>query len=120
MGVKKDIIDTPLKITEIFRVGPRVKAPRDKRDWDFLIYELKKLKVTPGEAYRIIAEKKDKTSSVRYDWKMLRLTMYVWERLHESEKLFNRPKIDTIREVVGHRKFRQFFYIFRGTLSYIL
>ena len=41
MGVKKDIIDTPLKITEIFRVGPRVKAPRDKRDWDFLIYELK-------------------------------------------------------------------------------
>ena len=58
MGVKKDIIDTPLKITEIFRVGPRVKAPRDKRDWDFLIYELKKLKVTPGEAYRIIAEKK--------------------------------------------------------------
>ncbi len=60
MGVKKDIIDTPLKITEIFRVGPRVKAPRDKRDWDFLIYELKKLKVTPGEAYRIIAEKKDK------------------------------------------------------------
>ena len=62
-GFKKDIIDTPLKITEIFRVGPRVKAPRDKRDWDFLIYELKKLKVTPGEAYRIIAEKKDKTSS---------------------------------------------------------
>ena len=43
MGVKKDIIDTPLKITEIFRVGPRVKAPRDKRDWDFLIYELKKM-----------------------------------------------------------------------------
>ena len=64
MGVKKDIIDTPLKITEIFRVGPRVKAPRDKRDWDFLIYELKKLKVTPGEAYRIIAEKKDKTSYI--------------------------------------------------------
>ena len=70
MGVKKDIIDTPLKITEIFRVGPRVKAPRDKRDWDFLIYELKKLKVTPGEAYRIIAEKKDKTSSVRF-WKFI-------------------------------------------------
>ena len=43
---------------------------------------------------------------------MLRLTMYVWERLHESEKLYNRPKIDTIREVVGHRKFRQFFYGF--------
>ena len=118
MGVKKDIIDTPLKITEIFRVGPRVKAPRDKRDWDFLIYELKKLKVTPGEAYRIIAEKKDKTSSVRYDWKMLRLTMYVWERLHESEKLFNRPKIDTVREVVSKRKFKDFFYGYYPDLEF--
>ena len=78
MGTKKNIVDTPLKITEIFRVGPRVKAPRNERDWDFLVYELKKLKVTPGEAYRIIANLKDKTSSVRYDWKMLRLTMYVW------------------------------------------
>ena len=43
---------------------------------------------------------------------MLRLTMYVWERLHESEKLFNRPKIDTIREVVGNRKYQKFFYGF--------
>ena len=118
MGTKKDIIDTPLKITEIFRAGPRVKAPRNERDWDFLVYELKKLKVTPGEAYRIIANLKDKTSSIRYDWKMLRLTMYVWERLHESEKLFNRPKIDTIREVVGNRKYQKFFYGFFPDLEF--
>ena len=57
---KKDIIDIPLKITEIFRVDQELK-PLGMRDWDFLVYELKKLKVTPGEAYRIIA-KKDKTS----------------------------------------------------------
>ena len=118
MGTKKNIVDTPLKITEIFRVGPRVKAPRNERDWDFLVYELKKLKVTPGEAYRIIANLKDKTSSIRYDWKMLRLTMYVWERLHESEKLFNRPKIDTIREVVGNRRYQKFFYGFFPDLEF--
>ena len=118
MGTKKDIIDTPLKITEIFRAGPRVKAPRNERDWDFLVYELKKLKVTPGEAYRIIANLKDKTSSIRYDWKMLRLTMYVWERLHESEKLFNRPKIDTVRKVVSERKFKEFFYGYYPDLEF--
>ena len=117
MGTKKDIVDTPLKIVEILKAGPKV--PRIKhKDWDFLVYELRKLKVTPGEAYRIVAEKKDKTSSIRYDWKMLRLTMYVWERLHESEKLFNRPKIDTIREVVGNRRYQKFFYGFFPDLEF--
>ena len=28
------------------------------KDWEFLVYELKKLKVTPGEAYRIVQRKK--------------------------------------------------------------
>ena len=80
-------------------------------------YELKKLKVTPGELIELL-QTKDKTSSIRYDWKMLRLTMYVWERLHESEKLFNRPKIDTIREVVGNRKYQKFFYGFFPDLEF--
>ncbi len=83
-----DLIDKPFKNISFTAVA---KA-------ELINNELKKLKVTPGEAYRIIANLKDKTSSIRYDWKMLRLTMYVWERLHESEKLFNRPKIDTIRD----------------------
>ena len=117
MGTKKNIVDTPLKITEIFRVGPRVKAPRNERDWDFLVYELKKLKVTPGEAYRIIAEKKGDTN-IRFQWKMMRFTMYVWERLHEHDKLFNRPKIDTVREVVSRRKFKEFFYGYYPDLEF--
>ena len=49
---------------------------------------------------------------------MLRLTMYVWERLNESEKLFNRPKIDTMREVVGSRKYEKFFYGFFPDLQF--
>ena len=43
MGTKKNIVDTPLKL-QIF-IGPRVKA-LGMRDWDFLVYELKKLKDT--------------------------------------------------------------------------
>ena len=54
---KKEDKDTALKITEIMKVGPRV--PKIKgNDWEFLVYELRKMKITPGEAYRIIAQKK--------------------------------------------------------------
>jgi|TARA_B110000438_G_scaffold238152_1_gene235832 hypothetical protein len=59
MGPKKNITDTPLKIVEIFKAGPKVPRIKNK-DWEFLVYELKKLKVTLGEAYRIVAEKKEK------------------------------------------------------------
>ena len=76
---KKNQKDTPLKIIEIFRSGPKV--PRIKaKDWEFLVYELKKLKVTPGEAYRIIAEKKCDTN-IRFQWKMMRFTHCVYHEL---------------------------------------
>ena len=31
---------------------------------------------------------------------MLRFTFFVWERVKEDKNLFNRPKIDTVREIV--------------------
>ena len=91
---KKEDKDIPLKIVEVFRSGPKV--PRIKaKDWEFLVYELKKLKVTPGEAYRIIAEKKGNTN-IRFQWKMMRFTMYVWQRLKEGKNsMILRPKIDS-------------------------
>ena len=70
---KKENKDIPLEIVKIFRSGPKV--PRIKaKDWEFLVYELKKLGVTPGEAYRIINEKKGNTN-IRFQWKMMRFTM---------------------------------------------
>ena len=104
---KKDN-NIPNEISEVYERGPRVKGPRSRTDWDFLVYELKKMDITPGEAYRIIAEKKGNTN-IRFQWKMMRFTMYVWERLKESEKMFQRPKIDTVREVVSQRRFKDFF-----------
>ena len=101
--------ETQLKVKEIFKAGPKVPRIKD-REWDFLVYELKKLKVTPGEAYRIIAEKKGDTN-IRFQWKMIRLTLFVWERVKEDrDKMFLKPKIDTVREVVSSRRFKEFFY----------
>ena len=44
MPTKKEKDNNALVVTEIFRSGPRVKVK--KPDWDFLVYELRKLKVT--------------------------------------------------------------------------
>lgn len=105
---KKDIDANALKVTDIFRSGPRTKIKSP--DWDFLVYELKKLKVSPGEAFRIISAYKNKDTNIRFEWKMLRFTMFVWERVREDKDLFLKPKIDTVREVVSSRRFKDYFY----------
>ena len=65
---KKDIIRTAQILGKTLREGPRV--PR-LTDWGDLVRELKKLKVSPGEVYRIVAEKKaDEESNIRFNWKM--------------------------------------------------
>ena len=113
---KKDNIETSLKITEIMKVGPRL--PKIKgNDWEFLVYELRKMKITPGEAYRIIAEKKGDTNA-RFEWKMLRLTMFVWARVEEDKGMYLKPKIDTVRGVVSTRKFKQFFHGYYPDLDF--
>jgi len=114
---KKDIQKDQLRIEKIFKVGPRVK-PIGHKDWEFLVYELKKLKVTPGEAYRIVAEKKDKTSNIRFEWKMIRFTMFVWARIEEDKGMYLKPKIDTVRSVVSHRNFKKFFHGFFPDLEF--
>ena len=70
--------------------------------------ELRKMNVTPGEALRIIRRVK-LGDSTRFNWKMLRFTMFIWERVREynNEKL--RKKIDTIRTIVSSRKFEMFY-----------
>jgi len=103
----KEREENALKVVDIFRSGPRVKVK--KPDWDFLVYELRKLKVSPGEAYKIITQKLDKQTNIRFEWKMMRFTMFVWERVKEDRNLFLKPKIETVREVVSSRRFKDFF-----------
>ena len=94
------------KLGEAMRKGPNV--PRLKT-WGDLVDNLKKLKVTPGEAYRTVQEKLT-SDNIRFNWKMIRFTFFVWERVKEDKGLFLKPKIDTIRAVVSDRRFKQFFY----------
>jgi len=107
----KDIAE---KVNETFRKGPNV--PRI-RNYNALARELERLKVGPGEAYRIVQEKLT-SDNVRFNWKMIRLTMYVWERVREDKHKYLKPKIDTVREVVERRKFQEFFHGYYPDLEF--
>ena len=107
----KDIAD---KVNETFRKGPNV--PRLKT-WDDLVDNLKKLKVTPSQVYRRVEETVT-SDGIRFNWKMIRLTMYVWERVKEHKSRYLKPKIDTVRAVVETRRFEDFFYGYYPDLKF--
>ena len=99
---KPDRTDVAQKIGETLRRRPN--TPK-LETWNDLVDNLKKMKVTPGEAYRKLT-----SENIRFNWKMMRLTMYVWERLKEDKSQYLKPKIDTVRAVVKTRRFEDFFY----------
>ncbi|MBC8307898.1 MAG: hypothetical protein H8E55_70570 [Pelagibacterales bacterium] len=103
---KKDI-KALQRLGQALREGPRV--PRIKT-WGDLVDKLKRLEVTPGEAYRIVADKKDIEINIRFEWKMIRLTFFVWERVKEDEAGYLKPKIDSVKAVCHNRNFEKFFY----------
>ena len=111
MKARKSVpIEVVQKLGEDMRIGPNV--PRIK-SWDDLVDNLKKLKVTPAEAY-----KKLTSDNIRFNWKMMRLTMYVWERVREDKARYLKPKIDTIRAVVKTKRFEDFFYGYYPDLKF--
>jgi len=99
--IKPNPIETTQKLNEAMEKGPN---NRRLKNWDDLVDNLKKLKITPEEAYKKIT-----SDNARFNWKMIRLTMYVWERISEDKKGYLKPKIDTVRAVVDTKRFRDFF-----------
>jgi|TARA_B100001964_G_C14198574_1_gene584608 hypothetical protein len=84
---------------------PKTSPIKDMQD---LGRELRKLGVTPGEALKIVRRAK-LGETTRFNWKMLRFTMFVWERYREFDHNRLGKKIDTIRNIVNSRKFEMFY-----------
>ena len=100
----KDII--PDRVYHELINGPR--PVKKLTDWGDLGEALRDLDVTPQMVARIVREKIS-DDNTRFNWKMIRLTLYVWERDKEYKEGYLKPKIDTVKAVVGGKKFQQFF-----------
>lgn len=97
------------EITDLMYRGPQHRPVKTADD---LIKALKVMKVTPSEAFRIIATKKssEEYGNVRFNWKMIRFTFYVWARVKEDKQGYLKPKVDTIRSVVTDSRFRSHYF----------
>ena len=122
MASKKDIkkIDDIIKnwkdetkaigktVQDLVIKGPKYKPVKTESD---LLEALRRMKVTPGEAYRKLASMTTGRGegSVRFNWKMMRLTMYVWERATENRGGYMKPKIDTVKKTCAEKRYRELY-----------
>ena len=59
-----------------------------------------------------------KTTGHRFNWKMMRFTLYIWARVEEHKTLVMKPKIDTVRELVSTAKFKRLWETFPQSNSF--
>lgn len=105
---KKDIRKEMKNVfTTLIDGPPRIKD--DIFSWNELVKYCENIDVKPREAFKIIRSKVS-GENIRFNWKMIRFTLFVWERLEEYDKGYLKPKIDTIRKVVSKKQFRDFYF----------
>eukprot|EP00918_Siedleckia_nematoides_P003029 GHVU01006888.1.p2 GENE.GHVU01006888.1~~GHVU01006888.1.p2 ORF type:complete len:174 (+),score=14.52 GHVU01006888.1:887-1408(+) len=107
---KKKLLGSVMEgIQELTSKGPKNKPVVTESD---LIENLRRLKVTPGEAFRRINDTiiSKGEGNIRFNWKMIRFTLFVWERLEEERRGYLKPKIDTVKTVCADVRFKSHYY----------
>ena len=83
--------------------------PKKVKTWNDLGYYLDDLNISPQEVFRIVREKRSK-DNIKFIWKMIRFTLFIWERVKEHKNGYLKPKIDTAISVIRSRKFENYHY----------
>ena len=77
---------------------------------------LKENKVDPEKALVTLKKeygtKPGNKTNLKYHWKMMRFTLYIWERLNEHDKNIVGKRIDTVRKVIWAHKFKRLYDTF--------
>ena len=106
---KKNIQKEMKSVYETLLDGPPKVRREEVYSWSALGEQLEKLNVSPEEAYKIVRAKVS-GENIRFNWKMIRFTFFVWERVAEDKNGYLKPKIDTVRSVVNKRIFEDYYY----------
>ena len=87
-----------------------------KKDTDYsqLIGYLKRREISPKDAMDIIQKSTPEAQedNKRFNWKMLRFTMYLWKRVEEDKNGNLWKKTDTSRAVVESKKYKDLYKAF--------
>ena len=81
-----------------------------EKDYKKLVDFLEEQKVSPDMALGILKRAiETKTTGHRFAWKMMRFTLYIWQRVKDIDEMFMRPKIDTVREIVSSKEYKRLY-----------
>ena len=85
-----------------------------KKDIDTLLDYLEKRDIDPLEARDIIHKSTPEAQedNKRFNWKMLRFTMYLWERIEQDKKGYLWKKTDTAKAVVESKNYIKMYEAF--------
>ncbi|MBC8303738.1 MAG: hypothetical protein H8E55_49255 [Pelagibacterales bacterium] len=82
-----------------------------------LIDYLEKRQISPGDAIDIIhaSTPEGKEGNKKFNWKMLRFTMYLWKRVEQDKKGNLESKTNTAKEVVNSKNYKDMYKAFSNT-----
>ena len=87
-----------------------------KKDTDYsqLIGYLKRREISPKDALDIIQKSTPEAQedNKRFNWKMLRFTMFLWKRVEQDKNGNLWSKTDTAKEVVSSKKYKDMYQAF--------
>ena len=88
-----------------------------KKDIDILLNYLEKRNIEPLEARDIIHKSTPEAQedNKRFNWKMLRFTMYLWERIEQDKKGYLWKKTDTAKAVVESKNYIKMYEAFNNS-----
>jgi len=87
-----------------------------KKDTDYsqLIGYLKRREISPKDAMEIIQKSTPEAQedNKRFNWKMLRFTMFLWKRVEQDKNGNLWSKTDTAKEVVNSKNYKDMYQAF--------
>ena len=90
------------------------------RNYTDLVDYLKKREISPKDALDIIQKSTPEAQedNKRFNWKMLRFTMYLWKRVEEDKNGNLWKKTDTARAVIESKKYKDMYSAFNTSSKF--
>tara|TARA_R110000796_G_scaffold171118_1_gene288105 strand:- start:380 stop:823 length:444 start_codon:yes stop_codon:yes gene_type:complete len=87
-----------------------------------LIDYLEKRQISPGDAIDIIqaSTPEGQESNKKFNWKMMRFTLYLWQRLEEEKGRNLNSKTESARLVVSSKNYKQLYEGYHNTTKFDL
>ena len=85
-----------------------------------LIDYLEKRQISPSDAIDIIhaSTPEGQENNKKFNWKMMRFTLYVWKRVEQDKKGNLESKTDTAKEVVNSKNYKQLYEGYHNTTKF--